>query len=416
MPKVLDHRGMPVLVSGLVGILLLGAGCRAPQPALQQIEVLVLLPDGSPATETRLHGGGRSRWPMTPGQFWWQLPTAPGQRWIITKPGYEPLVIDDPRQLQPAADGVVELRLQPSPSIRGRIESELGWSVGYQVMLLDTTPCDGDHEQRPAAEDFAAGFAAVPKFLGNDFAPPERLPSRVDCGAEGIFELRGLRAGRHYRLQLWNARTHEVATSAPVLAGTQDFVWRLPASNMRPVTGRLRDRSGAAVAGVEVWAEVPLQPGEAEVDRFVTARVRSDRDGAFAFVRLPRRPLRLHASSPSWSDPELVLAADGASPESVVLLDRRCRLAVGFDGAGPRPDAMRVLDPDDAVLPAEIERPERAVERGRELPLVRGGAEIGGFVAFVSERASVLVLLRDGAEWRRVPLVWGADGELSLRL
>ena len=416
MLTALFDRGMPVLVSGLVGILLLAAGCRGPQPAVQQIEALVLLPDGSPATETRLHGGGRSRWP-TPGQFWWQLPTAPGQRWIITKSGYEPLVIDDPRQLQPAADGVVELQLQPAPSIRGRIESEHGWSVGYQVVLLDTTPCDGDHEQHPAAEDFAAGFAAVPKFLGNDFAPPERLPSRVDCGAEGTFELRGLRAGRHYRLQLWNGRTYEVATSAPVLAGTQDFLWRLPANSMRPVTGRLCDRSGAAVAGVEVWAEVPLQPGEAEVERFVTARVRSDRDGAFAFERLPRRPLRLHTSSSSWSDPELMLAADGASPELVVPLDRRCRLAVGFDGPGPRPDAMRLLDAGGAVLPAELERPERAVERGRELPLVRGGgAEIGGFVAFVSERATVLVLLRDGAEWRRVPLVWGADGELSLRL
>jgi hypothetical protein len=203
----------------------------------------------------------------------------------------------------------------------------------------------------------------------------------------------------------------------PVLAGTQDFVWRLPASHMRPVTGRLRDRSGAAVAGVEVWAEVPLQPGEADVDRFVTPRLRSDRDGAFGFERLPRRALVLHASSPDWFDPELELSTEGSSSELVVQLDRRCRLAVGFAGPGQRPDAMRVLDANGAVLPAEIERPERAVERGRELPLVPGGgAEVGGFVAFVSERASVLVLSRGGAEWRRVPLVWGADGELSLRL
>jgi hypothetical protein len=92
--------------------------------------------------------------------------------------------------------------------------------------------------------------------------------------------------------------------------------WSVPASAQRPLTGRLCHRRGAPVAGVELWVEVPLHPGEAEVDRFVTPRVRSD---------------------------------------------------------------------------------------------------VGGFVAFVSERATVLVLLRDGAEWRRVPLAWGPDGELSLR-
>jgi hypothetical protein len=399
-----------------MSLLLTGAGCLGHPRQAATIDVLVLLPDGSPAYETRLHGGGRAQWSWQQRSFWWRIPTEAGC-WIITKPDYEPLVIDDPRQLQPAADGVVELRLQPASSIRGRIESELGRSVGYQVVLLDTTPCDSGYEQRPAAEDFAAGFETVPVFLGNDAWPPKRLPTRVDCGAEGSFEMRGLRAGRHYRLRLWNPRTLEVATSAPVLAGTQDFVWRLPASSMRPVTGRLCDRRGAAVAGVELWIEVPLQPGEAEVDRFVTPRVRSDRDGAFGFERLPRRPLVLRTDAPRWCDPERSIAADGDAAAQRVQLDRRCQLTVGFDGPGPRPDAMRLLDAGGAVLPAELERPGLAVERGRELPLVRGdGRGLGSFVAFVSERAAVLVLLREGAEWRRVPLAWDADGELSLRL
>jgi hypothetical protein len=399
----------------LVGLLLPGAGCQGQPRAAASIDVLVMLPDGRPAYETRLLGGGRAQWSWQQGSFWWRLPTEAGC-WIITKPDYEPLVIEDPRQLQPAADGVVELQLQPASSIRGRIESELGWSVGYQVVLLDTTPCDSGYEQRPAAEDFAAGFESVPLFLGKR-SRPARLPTRVNCGADGAFEMRGLRAGRHYRLQLWNPGTFEIATSAPVLAGTQDFVWRLPASSMRPVTGRVCDRSGAAIAGVEVWAEVLLQLGEAEVDRFMTPRVRSDREGRFGFERLPRHPLRLQASSPDWFDPELALAAEGASTELVVTLERRCRLAVAFEGPEPRPDAMRVLDASGAVLVAEIERPVRAIERGRELALASiGEPRLAGFVAWLGERAAVLVLLREGAEWRRVPLAWGADGQLSLRL
>jgi hypothetical protein len=156
-------------------------------------------------------------------------------------------------------------------------------------------------------------------------------------------------------------------------------------------------RDGRALAGVSVrilgnsfggvWSEA--------------ASTLSDAEGFFAFQKIGGEALMLSVSGddvmPQWFGAHVM--REGEEPMELAV-SVRCTFQVDLGRESQHANGLRVLDQDDAGLTLFRIGPSGSLS-GNSFPIVEGRSESLG----VSDSARTLVLLKDGVEVRRVPLL-----------
>jgi hypothetical protein len=223
----------------------------------------------------------------------------------------------------------------------------------------------------------------------------------LSTDAEGRFRVEGLLA-RDYTLRVMHPRTLATADFGPFRAGEREAEIVFRDEALGRIAGRVVGRDGRALAGVSIallghmYGGVWTGGGSAL----------SDADGRFAFEDVGGTDLALSISSdeivPSWTP---VAAARGApapgggNVELEITVAVRCHLQVDLGTDRARADAMRVLDAEGSALELFRIGPTGSY-RNEQFPIVEGRSA----PLSVDERASTLVLLKDGKEVQRVPL------------
>ncbi len=242
---------------------------------------------------------------------------------------------------------------------------------------------------------------------------------RVPTDAEGRFELTHL-TDRTYMVKAVDRQTAEVA-SAQVVAGTTDAVLRFGTEPRRPtVTGRVVDRDGVGLEGVEVRASRQVfvygKPGTLQIPGTQSgARTTTDAEGRFRLEDVPPTGVTLEISHPDVVGGDRSLA-DGTQDTHFELQVARYRpLRIELTAGSPLRSADQVRFVDDA---GKRLRPRRAdpVGDGAQTSLDLAPLTDGRSDALsVFETASTAVFLADGSEVGRLPISWSRDRITLLR-
>jgi RNA polymerase sigma-70 factor (ECF subfamily) len=333
---------------------------------------------------------------------------------------------------RPAAgfDAFVVLALGPAPlSIHGRVVDQDGAGLqGIQVWANDTTLlCDG--REPLVVEGIAAGCPSMGELRGRlergelrerelRETPTASWPWALS-GADGSFVLTGLE-DRPYRLRAMDLRTLLLVEQEGTAAGSTGIVLQLRRDAMfGEVAGRIVARSGAAVAGVRVRAQIDTQRvGGSTRHGRTEAVATTDAEGRFSLRDLPKQHVYLRLDG----DRILPLEYGRGVPGGLLALtggeagDLRIEVGVRMH---VQIELLDVASADSlAVLDAEGRRIIVNVFSGRgrqeteSLQLSEGRSPV--FV--VPDTAVTLVLSKAGVEVRREALQLRPDGVNTLRL
>jgi hypothetical protein len=213
---------------------------------------------------------------------------------------------------------------------------------------------------------------------------------------------------------------HTLAGAGPVVARAGDAGQNavelvLADDGLRPVAGRVVSTAGEPLAHVQValvrafewtgpgaeaarsWQGKPLVPPGAE--RTFATDVRTDWEGRFA---LP--PLRVEGARLRFYGGPLFLAQDraldGAEPLDALVIELKTDVWFRVVAEDPSADEVRLLDERGELTPILVPLGTRATSFG-SLELVDGRSPL----ARVAEGERTLVVLRDGEELARTPVV-----------
>ncbi len=287
----------------------------------------------------------------------------------------------------------LELVLGPEPlAISGRVVDARGEPVPGAEVWTDEETHFG-FVPLPGGELSVRVGASVEGLLRGDAWTP-----RARTDVEGRFALHGL-LERDYRVRAFD-RARLLLATATLAAGQREVELRLPDEELRPrVAGRVTDLGGAPLVGAEVvLARAPLGGGPAgELESHAT---RTDADGRFAFERVTRAVEAVAVRGPELGLIGFRRALDAHADLERLELAVPMRVHVQIDsGASADFDRVALLDAEGQRLTLALHHGEHSYAM-EEIELERGRSE-----AFsVSELATTLVLLSQGAEVRRVPV------------
>ena len=301
------------------------------------------------------------------------------------------------RPLQPP---LLELVLSGSPlSIAGTVVDANDEPLADQVVWLTD------------AEVFAAGSDGLELLENLTVGATAQEWRSVRTDARGRFLIEGL-ADRPYRVATIDERTLIRVDAGPFPAGSEDVLLRRDGTlTWREVRGRVVDRSGAPLEGVQVrpWRDTFV----ARSSVYVTSSnvsgdpVHTDAEGHFRLRDIAKdevelslfgedvisEPVRLGADSP--------LARPSNDPEVLVLeipVAQRMRLRV--ECAAKRADRLAILDATGERMTIRIVSAGLTLSSPR-VDLVDGTSE----VLTVNDAARTLVLYRGSDEVERHDLV-----------
>ncbi|MEM7205108.1 MAG: sigma-70 family RNA polymerase sigma factor [Planctomycetota bacterium] len=267
---------------------------------------------------------------------------------------------------------------------RGRVVDAEGQPLpGHEVWLDDPS---------------LAGTSAAPLVLESFAAGGRGFSHSVRTRADGTFRLRGLDPRRQtYALRVLNPKTTAWFVSQPRLmgGGNDAFTVSAPADlYVARLRGRVVDRHGRPLEGVEVVVQGPGYGVGASRVYTHGASARSDADGAYELDRVPRRGVWLRAERP-----DLFLATreiEAIQREPAWRLSRSARLQIGV--ADPTARTVRLVDEAGAAI--TVWAPAGSGRRSiAEIPLHHGRT----VVVEVPCHAVAVVVTSDGAA-RRFPL------------
>ncbi|MBX3465263.1 MAG: carboxypeptidase regulatory-like domain-containing protein [Planctomycetes bacterium] len=330
---------------------------------------------------------------------------------VATLAGCEPAVVDAvARHPDVEAGRQLEVVLRRTAlTIRGVLVGvDGGPCPGWNLCLHGgTTPAGHDGLPELSAEDFAAGAKAVEAPVADERdllsgKPRQHNPNHRIVGDDGAFVVAGLRPGRHYVLRAWNESTLQTVLSSPVAAGTQGYRFVVPPGEWRDrAYGRAIDRHGGPIAGVRVRLTMRVHDNGSGHTSYQTGQeVRTDADGRFAFQRVPREDLLLRFDGPDVESLYREFPAAEAGLDLLVPLACRLRFRIEPTPALPVPTSVLVLDAAHKPLRLEQQIAEGTSRGGERMDLPASG--VAEFT--VGDAAAWLVLERDGAELRRLPL------------
>ncbi len=320
--------------------------------------------------------------------------------------GFAPARVDVPHDADDAArwPGHLEVRLPgPALQLEGEVVDADGAPVPNAIVwLADPTVLtagageEGSVERSGTPEGAPEGARVVVAEWLLAGARDDRW-SRTSTDASGRFTLAGL-ADRPYVVAALTRRSLVHAESAPTRPGDTARIV-LPRADVHPALhGRLVDRAGRPLAGVEVSTRRPAARA-AHTTWIVTGRATtSDADGRFTLDATARDGALLRLDGPGLlaHDVPVPDAASSGPFELVVPGRRDLRVRLADPGEA---DGFRVEDAAGTPLPLHDLRHDRALSRPTAALRDGRSARLA-----VSEDAAVLVLLRDGAPVRRVPL------------
>jgi RNA polymerase sigma-70 factor (ECF subfamily) len=305
--------------------------------------------------------------------------------------------------LDPAAwPRPLELVLTGAPAaIRGRVVDAAGAPVpDAKLRLVDPTPF-GSLPVPGMNADIVIGTDLESLLDGRRFSYGDR-----SADDEGRFALTGLDA-RAYVVEAIDRRT--LAWTSATLAASADgeeVELRLPdVGPTRPVAGRVVHPDGSPAAGARVLLEA-RRAEQNESEWIEGAEAVADEEGRFAFATGGAAATHLWLDGPEPGSGLYVELAGLDLEDLEVVLPRTCHVQVVLTDPAEA-DAVRFLDAEGATL--NPVRFHGNLAWGQErLDLSEGRSE----AVLVSELAAWLVLEREEAEVRRVPLAL-AHGELN---
>ncbi len=297
------------------------------------------------------------------------------------------------------------LRLSsPALAIRGRVVNGDGTPIEHAaVWLLDRSDFGWVQQRIGAAE---VTMAAEMETLMSG----ERYAGDLFSGADGSFEVRGLRA-RSYRLRVIDRRTLRALVTEPIAAGAKEVEIVLPAAErIARIAGRVVDRRGRAVEGVRVTAELGrLTPKLEDLGELSSTAVTTDAQGRFELRDLSRAAERLNVQPRGALQGRSVVLAELSDLEDIeVRIASTCHLQVDLAGSGIDAREFRVLDAQGETLQVAAHQGDLSYA------MTRIGLNEGRSQALMcSDAATTLVLLRDDVEVKRIPLTL-VPGELNV--
>ena len=233
----------------------------------------------------------------------------------------------------------------------------------------------------------------------------------VQTDAEGRFRIEGL-SQRNYDVEALDPDTLQRGRLGSVPAGSERLRIELDAEGLFPsLAGRVVDHEGRGVAGVAVrpMCDAFQQRIGGEVvgtSHEMASGTRTDEDGRFALTQVPRDLVYLRLDGPDilpleWGrrvEGGLGSLVEASADELEIEVSTRCHFQVEL--ADPsEADAFSLLDAEGQELmisefqgTSRMEAPRQRMVEGRSNPMA------------VSDRATTLVLYREGEEVRRAPV------------
>jgi protocatechuate 3,4-dioxygenase beta subunit len=399
--------------------------CERPVLATSLLAGKVLDPAGAPVEGARVSLGLDTTTSDSEGRFSFRLDDpesfnqmASGRLTVDTgvlkavKPGYLPGLLrargrdDDGHAIWPA-EVVVRLGGEPLV-IAGHVVDSNGVPLaGIGVWVADPTFFGAIVAERRGGE-------RVPSFthMENELAGVEPGWHRVESDGEGFFAIEGL-LERDYVLAAMDPRTLQRVDVRDVPAGDENVRITLPADELYPVLrGKVVDSRGRPVAGAAVFpmCDAFLTRVDGVVistQHDATDATLTDPEGEFELRDVPRDLVYLRIESAETIPLEWGRQVEGGlftlvgekNEELVITVGRRCHFQVEL-GVPDEADQVGVLDAagNELVISEFLGSGRR--ESGRQ-PLASGRSNM----LAVADTGEWLVLYRNGAEVRRLPLV-----------
>lgn len=272
----------------------------------------------------------------------------------------------------------------PALSISGRVVDARGDALeGWLVYLLDGSRLDAPGGYPPL------GLESL--VAGREF--------EVATDALGRFELGGL-GRRSYRVEARDPASGLAVDSKLVPAGTSELVLRVPEGALRRVRGVVRTLQGEPAADVLVQAAVPLLDAGIGAGKCANgSAATTDAAGRFELRDVPNERAFLILRGPTIV-PSLHAELGSGDVEVDVEVEALCRVQYEDLGVEPAADEVRALAADGSLRPLTSFYPDGSSLSGESSSVTEGRTP----VLAVACDARVLVLLRGGAELRRIPL------------
>lgn len=340
------------------------------------LEGIVVHEDDTPALGARVHLGGAAEVQVdAEGRFRLPLQKVYAHTPLVaTLAGFQPAVVPDYDAVLESTDlhpPSLRLVLGPAPlEISGRVVAKDGtplsaWTVG----LLDPLVLTPNRTPSLTAEKLTAN--ADPKCVTRE---------------NGRFRIEGLR-NVAYRLQAWS-REGAVIYSDPIQAGAQDVVLELPADAfVDRVTGRVLARDGSAIANAWVQIVVTTERTAHTASTQDFQRTKTNSDGTFELVHVPRRNASLQVSGEGLDFKSLDLGKLDLAGQVEIVVVRMCALRFEDDGGKDPAFAFNVLDADGKDLSLVLHEAGQ-MSSMRHAPIRDGRSQ----VLWVREDAAKLVL------------------------
>jgi protocatechuate 3,4-dioxygenase beta subunit len=351
------------------------------------VEGRVLLPDRSPAEDAQVQYASEKATTDSEGRFRLPFPGPVEPKTILAagKKGFGTAVIADfgeqAQAVLPHPPGPFTLVLGEHHAIAGNVQDSRGEPAkGWQVSLWRGTELSEYSIPPDLAEHLGRG-------------------SKTTTDEQGAFRLTGL-ADRKYVILAYDQKTLVSLRSAPVHAGTEDLVLRVPADAVyERVAGRVLSRGGLPLKDVQVQAKL-VTYSTSFGSSWISARqsALTDEDGTFELHDFPSAFASLELSGESIVPEDFELEA-GARIENLRLeVAQRCHFRVEV-GPAVEGDLYATME-DEAGENLTLYRfQSRGWTGSTNSQLEAGAANL--FTA--SEDARTLVV-RVGEEVRRMPV------------
>ncbi len=238
-------------------------------------------------------------------------------------------------------------------------------------------------------------------------------PDVESKASDGAFEIRGLQA-RDYRIVITSTELLAMSVLERVPAGTEDLVVVLDTRGAKQrVAGRVVDGGGQPVAGVSVTADVDLGFGG---ETLTSLPVSTDEAGAFVLDGLRSRIVQVCADLESFRV-GVDVRRDTRLDDVRIVVPRQFAIQVDIMSKPGFATDFQVCNARGTVgLHSSRTVAARTISTVSEtvaaaLPIVDGRSDI----VTVDEGDLTLVLLRNGQEVGRRPIVFAAEGVTILR-
>jgi protocatechuate 3,4-dioxygenase beta subunit len=358
-------------------------------PPLQGV---VVLPDGLPASGADVILDGRETKTDSAGRFSCSTEWTSSGTCVLAAvlSGWQPVVRLDAWKARAANPSSEPLRLElsaPALEIHGRVLDARGLPLAdWQVELRDAIDlCPTEMPTRYA--EHSSGRRSGP----------------ATTDADGSFCLAGL-ADRPYTVEAWDKwGAPIVVRSEPTRPGAGPPLLQVPSDAViERVAGLVVAADGRPVSHATIEARMQIQTSfQGHSNSVGVPTTRSDSEGRFELVHVPRRYCELQLSGPGLVETRTPLDERvGAEPVRLVAA-RRCYLQLRRGEGSEAPTAMRALDGQARPLMFRLHfRGADLYTLCEEWELLDGKSP----VLALPDTARMLVLLRHGAEVARQPL------------